>query len=850
MAEFSPMMKQYFEVKERNKDALLFYRVGDFYEMFFDDAVTASKELDLTLTGKDCGQEERAPMCGVPFHSCEPYIAKLVQKGYKVAICEQTEDPAKAKGLVKRDIIRVVTPGTVIEPTMLDEAQNSYIGCIYCEKGIAGLAFCDTSTGEFAASTVKSKDIIRSIKDELLKFSPKEILISTGVLSFKELVPFLKEKIVCSVEALDDTDFDEYTANETLKKHFDDAVEDMLGSSYSKESKLASAALLGYLEKTQMTGLERITKIIPFAESEYMSLDFSAKRNLELIETLHEKKRYGSLLWVLDKCETSMGKRLLKSFIEKPLVNVGRIIRRQNAVAELFDNVQMRIDLRDALGGIPDIERIMTKIVYGSANARDLISLLSAFNKEQLSQLNLLEDLKDLIESSIVESPPFSVREGGIIKEGCNKELDELRYDMNNSADLLSGIESRERERTGIPKLKVGYNRVFGYYIEVTNLYKDLVPNDYIRKQTLTNCERYITEELKEVERRILGAKERSFSLEYTIFEDIRKQTAKHIEQIESTARAVAMLDALASLAQTAYDNNYCQPDITQNGKIIIKDGRHPVVERLLKSMPFVPNDVTLDSAENRVAIITGPNMAGKSTYMRSVALTVLMAQIGSFVPAKSAEISICDSIFTRIGASDDMTTGQSTFMVEMNEVAYILKNATKDSLLILDEIGRGTSTFDGMSIARAVLEFAADKKKLGAKTLFATHYHELTVLEDDLDGVKNYNIAVKKRGDDITFLRRIVRGAADDSYGVEVAKLAGLPTSVINRAKLVLKELESGRNDVPKKHIEPKESEEQLSLVPETDEIREMLRSTDINTLTPIEAMNVLVKLIALAEK
>lgn len=867
MAEFSPMMKQYFEVKERNKDALLFYRVGDFYEMFFDDAITASKELDLTLTGKDCGQEERAPMCGVPFHSCEPYIAKLVQKGYKVAICEQTEDPAKAKGLVKRDIIRVVTPGTVIEPTMLDETQNSYIGCIYCEKGIAGLAFCDTSTGEFVASTVKGKDIIRSIKDELLKFSPKEILISTGVLSFKELVPFLKEKIVCSVEVLDDTDFDEYDANETLKKHFDDAIEDMLGNSYSKESKLASAALLGYLERTQMTGLERITKIIPFAESEYISLDFSAKRNLELTETLHEKKRYGSLLWVLDKCETSMGKRLLKSFIEKPLVNVGKITRRQNAVAELFDNVQMRIDLRDALGGIPDIERIMTKIVYGSANARDLISLLSAFNKlpeikeaiknsestlmkEQLSELNLLEDLKDLIEGSIVESPPFSVREGGIIKEGCNKELDELRYDMNNSAELLSGIESRERERTGIPKLKVGYNRVFGYYIEVTNLYKDSVPNDYIRKQTLTNCERYITEELKEVERRILGAKERSFALEYTIFEEIRKQTAKHIEQIESTARAVAMLDTLASLAQTAYDNNYCQPDITQNGKIIIKDGRHPVVERLLKTMPFVPNDVTLDSAENRVAIITGPNMAGKSTYMRSVALIVLMAQIGSFVPAKSAEISICDSIFTRIGASDDMTTGQSTFMVEMNEVAYILKNATKDSLLILDEIGRGTSTFDGMSIARAVLEFVADKKKLGAKTLFATHYHELTVLEDDLDGVKNYNIAVKKRGDDITFLRRIVRGAADDSYGVEVAKLAGLPASVINRAKLVLKELECGKNDAPKKQAESEETEEQLSLVPEADEIREMLRSTDINTLTPIEAMNVLVKLIALAEK
>lgn len=866
MAEFSPMMKQYFQIKEQNKESILFYRVGDFYEMFFDDALTASRELDLTLTGKECGQEERAPMCGVPYHSCEGYIAKLVQKGYKVAICEQTEDPAKAKGLVRREIIRVVTPGTVIEPSMLDEAQNSFIGCIYSENGNGGLAFCDTSTGEFFASSVTGKELIRSIKDELLKFSPKEILISSGVLSFKEFVPFLKEKIVCSVEVLDDEEFEEQTADYILSEYFKESLEDMLGGSYSKESKLASAALFGYLMKTQMTGLERITKILPYADNEYMQLDFAAKRNLELTETLHEKKRYGSLLWVLDKCETSMGKRLLKSFVEKPLVNVGKITARQNAVAELYENVQMRIDLRDALSGIPDIERIMTRVVYGSANARDLLSLLTAFNKlpaireamqscesrllrERLSMLNLLEDLRDLIERAIVDSPPFTVKEGGIIRDGYNEELDRLRYDMNNSADLLSGIEARERERTGIPKLKVGFNRVFGYYIEVTNMYKDYVPADYIRKQTLTNCERYITEELKDVERRILGAKERSFALEYGLFEDIRKCAAASVEQIQNTARAVAEFDALSSLAQVSFDNNYCRPDIIQNGKITIKDGRHPVVERLLNGAPFVPNDVTLDSGGNRVAIITGPNMAGKSTYMRSVALIVLMAQIGSFVPAKSAEISICDSIFTRIGASDDMTTGQSTFMVEMNEVAYILKNATKNSLLILDEIGRGTSTFDGMSIARAVLEFVTDKKKLGAKTLFATHYHELTVLEDDLDGVRNYNIAVKKRGDDITFLRRIVKGAADESYGVEVAKLAGLPASVINRAKAVLKELESGKNDVPKK-IEAEEDEIQLSLVPENDEIREMLRSVDINTLTPIESMNMLVKLIALAEK
>ncbi len=867
MTEFSPMMKQYFEIKDQNKDAILFYRVGDFYEMFFDDALTASKELELTLTGKDCGTEERAPMCGVPYHSCEAYIARLVQRGYKVAICEQTEDPAKAKGLVKRDIIRVVTPGTITEPSMLDEAQNSFIGCIYSEEGRGGLAFCDISTGEFFASSVSGRELIRSVKDELLKFSPKEILISTGVLSYKELVPFIKEKLVCSVEVLDDDEFDEQKADRILSGHFKESIEDMIGSSCSKESKLASAAIFSYLLKTQMTGLERITRILPYAESEYMQLDFTAKRNLELTETLHEKKRFGSLLWVLDRCETSMGRRLLKSFVEKPLVNVGKITARQNAVAELYENVQMRMDLCGAVSGIPDIERTMTRIVYGSANARDLLSLLSALRKipsireaikdcksrllcEQLSMLESLEDLRDDIERAIVDSPPFTVREGGIIRDGYNEELDRLRNDMNNSAGLLSDIENRERERTGIPKLKVGFNRVFGYYIEVTNMYKDSVPVEYIRKQTLTGCERYITEELKDIERRILGAKERSFALEYSIFDDIRKRAASRVEQIQNTARAVAMCDALYSLAQVAFDNNYCRPDITQNSKITIKDGRHPVVERLLNGVPFVPNDVALDSGSSRVAIITGPNMAGKSTYMRSVALIVLMAQTGSFVPAKSAEISICDSIFTRIGASDDMTTGQSTFMVEMNEVAYILKNATKNSLLILDEIGRGTSTFDGMSIARAVLEYAADKKKLGAKTLFATHYHELTVLEDELDGVRNYNIAVKKRGDDITFLRRIVKGAADDSYGVEVAKLAGLPSSVIARAKTVLKELESERKEEPPKAVKSEDEDMQLTMTHENDEIREILLGVDINTLTPIESMNLLVKLIAIAEK
>lgn len=867
MAELSPMMKQYFEIKERNKDAILFFRLGDFYEMFYDDAKLASKELELTLTGRDCGQEERAPMCGVPYHSSEAYIARLVAKGYKVAICEQTEDPAKAKGLVKRDIIRVVTPGTVIEQSMLDETSNSYIACIFLENKKAGLAFCDISTGEFVGSTLCDKDLEAAIKDELIKFTPKEILISENVLTYSSLAVFIKEKLTSAVELLGDDSFSEKESDKVLSRYFKQTVEDMLADSYSVEVKRACSALIKYLESTQMTGLERITKIEPYIENQYMRLDFNTRRNLELTETLNSKKRNGSLLSVLDKTKTAMGKRLIKSYIEKPLVNISKILKRQNAVSQFYDNVQPRMNVRDALSGVFDIQRLMTRVVYGSSNAREISTLSSALKcvpslKSALSEvsselinecyamLDPLKDITDLIDSAIEDEPPITIREGGIIKRGYNKELDELRYDMTNGSELLAGIEARERERTGIPKLKVSYNRVFGYYIEVSNSYKSQVPEDYIRKQTLTNCERYITQELKDAEKRILGAKERSFVLEYELFEDIRKKTAQQIERIENTAKAIAEIDVLASLAQAAFDNRYCCPNLTLDGQLKITEGRHPVVEQLLSDTPFVPNDTLLDNSQNRVAIITGPNMAGKSTYMRQTALIVLMAQIGSFVPAKSADIPITDSLFTRIGASDDLTTGQSTFMVEMNEVAYILKHATKNSLLILDEIGRGTSTFDGMSIARAVLEYVADKRKLGAKTLFATHYHELTVLENELDGVQNYNIAVKKRGDDITFLRRIVKGAADDSYGVEVAKLAGLPDSVIARAKVVLTELESGKLEPMNAAVRKNNDDSgQLSMTVENDEITNRLKSIDINTLTPIEAMNELSQLIKLAK-
>ena len=864
MAELSPMMKQYFEIKEKNKDSILFFRLGDFYEMFFDDAKLASRELDLTLTGRDCGQKERAPMCGVPFHSCESYIARLVQKGYKVAICEQTEDPAKAKGLVKRDIIRVITPGTVIESGMLDEGKNNFISSAFMANKKIGLSFCDISTGELFITEISGEDLQDQLQDQLISYNPREILIGGEIVNFKTLPNFIKEKLSASVEMLTDDEFGYSICLDAMKNQFKE--NDVNSIKDKKEMVSSVGALLSYLKVTQITGYERINTFEVYNENQYMNLDYNTRRNLELTRTMMNKEKKGSLIWLLDKTKTAMGKRLLRYWLEHPLLNIGTILNRQSAIADLVDDTVQRLEITESLIGIFDIERLMTKIVYGNANARELRSLCGAFeNLPQIKNLiskfdsslmrkltediDPLEDIHQLIDTAIEEEPPFSVREGGLIKEGYNEELDAVRSDMNNSTSLLAQIELEQKEKTGIPKLKVGYNRVFGYYIEVTNSYKDKVPEEYIRKQTLTNCERYITQELKDLEGRILGAKDRSFGMEYAIFDEIRKVVANNLDRIEKTAKAIATLDVLTSLANVASDNNYTRPEVNQSSKIILKDSRHPVVEALLSGAPFVPNDVTLDNDSNRVAIITGPNMAGKSTYMRQVALIVLMAQMGSFVPASYAEIGVVDSIFTRVGASDDLASGQSTFMVEMNEVANIVKKATKNSLLILDEIGRGTSTYDGMSIARAVLEFVADKKKLGAKALFATHYHELTVMENLLDGVKNYNVAVKKRGDDITFLRRIIPGGADDSYGIEVAKLAGLPDWIIKRAKEILKELTSGKTDDKETfaNISPHNNEDdmQLNLLDTaSNAVTDKLKSVDVNTLTPIEAMNLLYEL------
>ena len=863
MAELSPMMKQYFEIKEKNKDSILFFRLGDFYEMFFDDAKLASRELDLTLTGRDCGQEERAPMCGVPFHSCEGYIARLVQKGYKVAICEQTEDPAKAKGLVKRDIVRVITPGTVMESSMLDEGKNNFIASTYMTDGVIGLSFCDISTGELFVTELSGEDLQDQLQNQFISYNPSEILVGGDIVSFKGLSSFIKEKLSASVEMFSDEEFGYLTCLDSVSKQFKEEDVRLIKDKTQLISSIG--VLINYLKATQKTGYERITSFEVYSDNQYMNLDFNTRRNLELTQTMMNKEKKGSLIWLLDKTKTAMGKRLLRYWVEHPLLNLSTILKRQSAVSELVNDTIQRIEITASLVGIFDIERLMTKIVYGNSNPRELRSLCSAFDnlpkiksllskfdsklmKQLYEDIDELQDMHSLIDNAIEDEPPFSVREGGIIKDGYDESLDAVRSDMNNSTSLLANIEAEQKEKTGIPKLKVGYNRVFGYYIEVTNSYKDKVPEEYIRKQTLTNCERYITQELKDLEGRILGAKDRSFAMEYRIFDEIRKKVAENLDRIERTAKAVATLDVLTSLANVSADNNYTCPEVNLSDKIILKESRHPVVEVLLSGSPFVPNDVMLDNEENRVAIITGPNMAGKSTYMRQVALIVLMAQIGCFVPAKYAEIGLVDSIFTRVGASDDLASGQSTFMDEMNEVANILKKATSKSLLILDEIGRGTSTYDGMSIARAVLEYVVDKKKLGAKALFATHYHELTVMENLLSGVKNYNIAVKKRGDDITFLRRIVPGGADDSYGIEVAKLAGLPDWIIKRAKQILKELTQDKPDTKNEFanidIEEKEDLQMNLLDNANSSVVEKIKSTDVNTLTPIEAMNLLYEL------
>ena len=868
----SPMMEQYFEIKSQYPDMLLFFRLGDFYEMFFDDAKIASEELDLVLTGRDCGQEERAPMCGVPFHSADNYIAKLVNRGYKVAICEQLEDPKLVKGLVKRDVVRIITPGTVIEGSMLDDAVNNYLCCICRNEKETGLCFADVSTAEFHLTSIKDENAQEQIIDKLSAYQPREVLVNSSALDFQQVADFIKTRLGTKVQLLDDEKFDfEECTNlilETLKKEEISSLS--LGS--SRVVVCALGAVIDYLKTVQKKDeIETPADIDYFDNEEYMKLDMSARRNLELTKSMMTGDKKHSLLWVIDKTKTAMGKRMIRNWIERPLMSVSLISKRQNAVGELFDRPEMRDKVRSALIGISDIERLMTRIAYSTANAKELKSLQAtleklpeikalvsdastALLKEINSNIDLLTDVKELIETAISDEPPFTVREGGMIKDGYNAEIDELKSIINDGASIIASIEARQREETGIPKLKVGYNRVFGYYIEVTNSYKDMVPDTYIRKQTLTNCERYITQELKELEGKILGAKDRVIALEYEVFCKVRNEVSAEVVRIQKTAKALAMLDTLASLAEVAVTNNYVCPHINNNGVIDIKDGRHPVVEALMNGGIFVPNDTSLNKDDNRCMIITGPNMAGKSTYMRQIALIVLLAQVGSFVPARSAEIGIVDAIFTRVGASDDLASGRSTFMVEMSEVAAILKNATQNSLIILDEIGRGTSTFDGMSIARAVLEFVCKKKTLGAKTLFATHYHELTAMEGMLDGVSNYSIAVKKRGDDITFLRRIVRGGADESFGIEVAKLAGVPDSVVKRAKVILKELESCKIDIDFKaenSVEEEEEEIQYNFSANgKNEILEILKATDINTLTPIEAMQTLYDLKKKAEE
>ena len=861
MAELTPMMQQYMQIKEQNKDSILFYRLGDFYEMFFDDAKVASQELELVLTGRDCGLEERAPMCGVPFHSADSYIAKLIAKGYKVAICEQMEDPATAKGLVKRDVIRMITPGTVIESNMLEETRNNFICGIYQDSAGAGIVFGDMSTGQMQATQIDEKDPSASLQSELARFEPSEAVLSDGAYSDEKLVEFLKARLGCHVEHAAERTFLPEAARQMAARHFD--LSGGLEEECAQRPQMLQAVggLLAYLHETQKNDLKHIKQLEVYAQAQYMKLDPGARRNLELCQVMRSGGKRGSLLWVLDHTKTAMGGRCIRQWLEKPLVNVSQINLRQNAVEALLKNRPGRDGILEGLQGVLDMERLIGRIVYGSANCRDLRALeqtcrhlpalkgaLDGFCSQYLAELcqqsDPLPDVAQLIDRAIEEQPPFSVREGGMIRRGFSPEVDQLRDLMEGGKSSLAAIEQQERERTGIPKLKVGYNKVFGYYIEISKSYAGQAPATYIRKQTLTNCERFITQELKELEGQMLSAGERVTALEYQLFCQVRDQVAAAADRIQRTAQAIAALDTLCSFATAAERQGYVMPQVDYSDRLEIRDGRHPVVERVLKDSLFVPNDTVMDCGENRVAIITGPNMAGKSTYMRQVALIVIMAQCGSFVPAKSAHIGVCDQVFTRVGASDDLAAGQSTFMVEMSEVAEILKNATAKSLLILDEIGRGTSTFDGMAIARAVLEYVADKRTLGAKTLFATHYHELSELETLLDGVKNYNIAVKKRGDDITFLRKIVPGGADDSYGIEVAKLAGLPASVIRRAKAVLKEIETAA-PVPGPAGPAPQVEDQLSLGAVAGiAVVERLRKLSPDTLSPIEALGLLYEL------
>ena len=857
-SELTPMRRQYNDIKEKNQDCILFFRLGDFYEMFDEDAKLAARELDLTLTTRDRNKpkEEQTPMCGVPYHSVDSYIARLVQKGYKVAICEQMEDPALAKGIVERDITRIVTPGTVTESCMLDESRNNYIGCIYGESGKFGLAFCDVSTGAFFATVCADP---QSVASELGRFAPSEVIRYGQNVDCEQIEDAIFRRLNCCVNEGKSESFRLESTEDVLEKHFGASLA-QLGLTGLPAAVIASGALLQTLLWVQKNDLAHIRELQYYTTGRFMELDLDARRNLELTETMRSKEKKGTLLWVLDKTHTAMGGRMLRSWLEKPLLDPVEITRRHGAVEDLVDSVIVRGELEQALRDVTDLERVMTRIVTGTVNCRDLLGLARGFRalpevKNQLSKMEApllrkleqaidsLTDCADLIENTIVDEPPLTIREGGIIRPGANAEADRLRDIMEGGSGTIAAIEASEREKTGIRTLKVGFNRVFGYYIEVSKSFMDQVPANYVRKQTLANCERYITQELKELENQVLTAKDRLTALEYQIFTQLREHLAQQAARVQQTAAAVAAADTLCSLAAVAVQRGYCRPEITLGREISITDGRHPVVEAMLKDSLFVPNDTHLGADDNQVSIITGPNMAGKSTYMRQVALIVLMAQMGSFVPARSAKIGLVDRVFTRIGASDDLASGQSTFMVEMAEVASILKYATSRSLLILDEIGRGTSTYDGMAIARAVLEYAANPKRLGAKTLFATHYHELSTMEDKLPNVKNYNIAVKKRGDQMIFLRKIVPGATDDSYGIEVAKLAGIPNVVISRAREILAELE--KEGIVRAPSAPKEPEDQVSMLDLTgQQIIAALSTISVETLTPIEAMNELYKL------
>jgi len=875
VAELTPMMKQYMETKSQYQDCILFYRLGDFYEMFFDDALTASRELEITLTGKNCGQEERAPMCGVPYHAVEGYLNRLVSKGYKVAICEQVEDPKTAKGIVKREVVRIVTPGTNLDTQALDDSRNNYIMCIVYIADRYGVSVADITTGDYFVTEFTDSG---KLMDEICRFAPSEIICNEAFYMSGMDLDGMKDRLGITIYSLDAWYFDDAVCRQKLLDHFKVSSFAGLGLADYDCGVISAGALLQYLLETQKNDLSNLTHITPYAAGKYMMLDSSTRRNLELCETLREKQKRGSLLWVLDKTKTAMGARTLRKYVEQPLIEKAEIERRLDAVQELKEQAISREELREYMGPVYDLERLITRISYGTANPRDLTAFRTSLEmlppirlilqdmecsllKEICEDLDPLEDLCSLITDAIREDPPIAMKEGNIIRDGYNEEVDKLRRAKSDGKDWLAKLENEEREKTGIKNLRIKYNKVFGYYLEVTNSYKDMVPDYYTRKQTLANAERYITPELKELEDMILGAEDKLYALEYDLYSEVRDTIASQVERIQKTARAVAALDVFASLALTAERNNYTRPKINEKGVIDIKEGRHPVVEQMIPNDMFISNDTYLDDKKHRISIITGPNMAGKSTYMRQTALIALMAQVGSFVPAQSANIALSDRIFTRVGASDDLASGQSTFMVEMTEVANILRNATSKSLLILDEIGRGTSTFDGLSIAWAVVEYISDSRLLGAKTLFATHYHELTELEGKIDNVNNYCIAVKEKGDDIVFLRKIVKGGADKSYGIQVAKLAGVPDLVISRAKEIVEELSdedittrvseiAERDRVSRKKPKAKKYDEvdiaQMSLFDtvKDDDVLEELKNLDVGNMTPIDALNTIYRL------